>query len=279
LFAASLLSPWYATARQGTTVLAPEASAARAREVMQRAIQALGGPAYLGVRDWTRNAKYAAFDHNGSPRGTISIVTFSKYPDKVRTEYIFKTYFDTYIPVPVIPMAIHKTKTAFEVHNGDQGWTLGGGGVEELTPDALALYQQQRKKSIDILLRLRLNEPELILRYMGVDTLDLKQVDWVEVSDADRYTTRIAFDHTTHLPVRAVYLYRDPVTHDPYEDADLYSNYRPFQGVMTPMQTLRMHNGVNLTQIFVEDIKYNTGLSDSLFTRESLEQISGKKGK
>jgi hypothetical protein len=277
LLAGLLLAPWTRAARsQGTTILAPDASNARAREVIQRSIQALGGPAYLGVRDYTRDARYAAFDHNGSPRGTVSIVTYSKYPDKERIEYIFKTYFDTYIPIPIIPMAIHKTKTAFEVHNGDGGWTAGGGGVEDLTPEAISLYQEARKKNINILLRLRLNDPDLILRYTGIDTLDLKQVEWVEISDADHYTTRIAFDHTTHLPVRATYLYRDPVTHDPYEDADLFSNYRAYQGIMTPMQTLRMRNGVNLTQLFIEDIKYNTGLSDSLFTRESLEQVAKK---
>jgi hypothetical protein len=109
--------------------------------------------------------------------------------------------------------------------------------------------------------------------------VDLKFVDWVEASDADRFTTRIAIDHSTHLPLRAVFLYRDSDTGDPVEDRDYFSNYRPIQGVMTPMQIAHEHNGYQSSQMFFEEVKYNTGLDDSLFTREALDRLASKKGK
>jgi hypothetical protein len=274
-----VLGSWPGPARaQDTTVLAPEASAARAREVIQQAIRALGGPAYLNVKDITRSGRFSTFEHNGESTGTVRLIVMVKLPDKERIEYIFKREYETYIPLP-IDIPFHKTGSAYEVHNGEQGWTLAGGGVDDLSPEAFDRVHQQRKKDINLLLRTRLNDPELVLRYTGQDTLDLKFVDWVEASSADRFTTRIAIDHSTHLPIHAVFLYRDRESGDAVQDDDAFSSYHLIQGVMTPMQISHDHNGWHISQVFLEDVKYNTGLSDSLFTREGLEQMWAKSGK
>jgi len=278
LLAGLCAMPWSGTARpQGTTVLAPDASAAKAREVIQQAIQALGGPAYLGVKDMTRTGRYAAFEHNGTSPGSIQIRDWIKVPDKERIEFHTKAYY-TELPGP-IPWPVHKSGTLYQVRNGEQGWLLGSGGVEELPPDSLARLRDQRKKDINLLFRSRLDEPDLILRYTGQDLLDIKMVDWVESSDVNRFTIRIAFDHATHLPVHATYVFREAGTNEPDQEDDDFSVYHAFQGVQTPMQIARSRRGYRVWQWFYDDIQYNTGLSDSFFTRESLEQISGKKRK
>jgi len=273
----------FAPARsQDTAVLAPDASAAKARQLIDRCIQVLGGPAYLGVKDVTRSGRYTAFEHSGAARGTLKITDIVKLPDKERIEYNFKMYYGVDAPIPLlvvdIPYPLSKTRSSFEVHNGDSGWVLGSGGVVDLPADSLAHLREKRKKDLNLLFRQRINEPGLVLRYSGQDVVDLKLVDWVEISDEDRFTTRIAFDHSTHLPLRAIFLYRDPETGDRVEDHDYFSNYRPIQGVMTPMQITHEHNGYQASQLFYEDVKYNTGVSDEMFTREGLEQLShGKK--
>jgi hypothetical protein len=274
------LVAWSGAARaQDTTVLAPEASAAKAREVIQRTIRALGGPAYLGVTDVTRSGRYTTFEHNGQPRGSIRITDMVKLPDKECIKYTTKVYYGLDVPTPLIDIPMSKTGTSFEVHNGDDGWVLGSGGVIDMAADSLARVRLQRKKDINLLFRSRLNEPEMVLRYGGQDVVDLKFVDWVEASDADRFTIRIAIDHSTHLPVRAIFLFRDSETGDPVEDRDYFSNYRPIQGVTTPMQIAHEHNGYQASQMFFEEVKYNTGLEDSLFTKEALEHLASKSGK
>jgi len=263
---------------QDTTVLAPEASEAKARAVIQRSIQALGGAAYLGVKDTTRSGRYTTFEHNGESRGTVKIIDQVKLPDKERIEYNFKIYYGVDAPIPLlivdIPYPLSKRKSSFEVRNGDSGWILGSGGVIPLEAEALARMRLQRKKDINLLFRTRLNEPDLVLRYTGQDVVDLKLVDWVEISDADRFTTRIAFEQSTHLPVRAIFLYRDAETNDRVEDHDYFSNYRPVQGIMTAFQIGHEHNGYKVSQMFFEEVKYNTGLDDSMFTREALDHLS-----
>lgn len=259
---------------QDTTVLAPDASAAKAREVIQRAIQAMGGPAYLGVKDITRVGRYSTFEHNGESRGTIRITDMVKLPDKERIQYTSKMYYGVDAPTPLIDIPMGKTNSSFEVRNGDMGWVLGSGGVVPLDAEALARIRQARKKDINLLFRTRLNDPSLVFRYTGQEVVDLKWVDGVEITDADRFRIRIAFDHATRLPLRSIFLYRDPdFDNQPTEDHDSYSLYRPVQGVITALQITHEHNGYQSSQVFYEEVKYNSGLDDSLFTRESLEHL------
>ena len=278
-------APGPAPARaQDTAVLAPEASAAKAREIIQRAIQAMGGPAYLGVKDMTRIGRYTAFEHSGETRGTVRITDMVKLPDKERIEYTFKMYYGVDAPIPLIfvdiPYPISKTKSSFEVHNGDEGWVLGSGGTIHMEADALARMRLARKKDIHLLFRTRLNDPTLSFRYTGQEVVDLKWVEGIEITDAERFTTRIAFDHSTHLPLRSIFLYRDPdYDNQPTEDRDSYSLYHLIQGVVTAFQISHEHNGYRTSQMFYEEVKYNTGLDDSMFTRDALEHLGGKHGK
>jgi hypothetical protein len=280
-----VLWAWTSPARsQDTTVLAPEASAARAREVIQHAIRAMGGPAYLNVKDITRSGRFSTFEHSGESRGTVRVTDIVKLPDKERIEYDFKMYYGVDAPIPLviidIPYPLSKKGSSFEVRNGDEGWVLGSGGVIPLEKDAVEHNRRARKKDIFLLFRTRLNDPNLVFRYTGQEVVDLKWVDGVEITDADRFVTRIAFDHSTGLPIRSIFQYRDPeYDNQPTEDRDYYSLYQWVQGVYTAFQIGHEHNGYKASQMFYEDVKYNTGLSDSLFTREGLEQMWSKSGK
>lgn len=238
---------------QSPEVLMPAESAAKARELIQQAIRALGGPAYQGVRDATCTGRFATFDRTEGVGGYAKFVDYVKLPDKNRTEF-------------------YKQRNIVTVFNGDQGWELDRGGVQDAPPASVEQFQEGLKKDIDILFRFRLDEEGLVFRYAGSDLLDLKRVDWVEIVDRDRRTTRIALDQGSHLPVRAVSFTRDPQTRERTEEAYFFSNYHSFQGVMTPLQIWRERDGRMTLQVFYQDCKYNTGLNDALFTRASLEQ-------
>lgn len=241
----------------------PEQSAAKARELLQQTIGALGGPAYFDVRDADCSGRYAQFGHSGDLTGYVSFRDLWKLPDKNRTEYA-------------------KKGNIIDVYNGNQGWTLDRGGVQEAPAAAIDEFQEQTKKDLDNLLRFRLKEEGMIFRYGGSDVVDLKQVEWVEIVDRDRRTFRLALDRSTHLPVHTVITTRNPTTRERTEETTYYSNYHPEQGVQTPFQVTRERNGLKVYQVFYSACQYNTGLPDELFTRASLERRwaeVGKKGK
>jgi hypothetical protein len=128
-----------------------------------------------------------------------------------------------------------------------------------------------------MILRYRLNEPGLVIRYGGTEVVDLKQVDWVEIADAEGRNVKMAADRTTHLPVRSVITTRDPEGVRT-EVTTVYSNYRPVNGIQMAFQVSRFRNGQQVSQAFYSACKYNTNLPADLFSRVSLDRhFAGRK--
>jgi hypothetical protein len=244
---------------QTTAVMTPQQSARRARALLQEAIQALGGQAFLGVRDQTCIARVGFFGPAGQIDEYEKIYDYTLEPDKERIEYSSK-------------------RNIIDVFDGDRGWTLDHGGVSDASSEAIANNQAVLHRDINYLFRHRMDEPGLILRYAGTDVVDLKEVQWVEVVDQSQHTTRIALDKYSHLPIRAVYITRDPVSRERNVEEEYFSNYQRLEGIETPFQDTRSRNGRKMFQAFIERCSYNTGLQPSYFTRQALEERWAKLG-
>ena len=238
----------------------PAESAAKAKEILQQAIQALGGTAYLNLRDATCEGRLSQFGHAGELNGFEKFVDYTIPPFKDRTENLPK-------------------RNIITVMNGDKGWTLDRGGVSDASGADIAHFEEDTKKDIDYILRSRMKEPNMIFRYAGPDIVDLKQVDWVELVDSDNRTIRIAISQSTHLPVRKIVDTRDANTRMKTDEVEYYSNYHPLNGVETPFQITRERNHIKIYQVFFDKCEYNTNLSDSLFTKQSLDERWEKVGK
>jgi hypothetical protein len=250
-------------AAQETPVLMPEQSEAKAKQILQQAIQALGGSSFVNLKDATCTGRLSQFGHSGELEGFQSFAEYTQPPSKSRTENL-------------------PQRNIIEVYDGNMGWTLDRGGVADAPPTDLARYISDTQKGLDNILRHRLNEPGMMLRYAGADVVDLHQSDWVTFVDSDNRTIRIAFDQVSHLPLRKVVELRDPETNLKSEEIEYYSNYHPLNGIQTPFQITRERNRIKIYQVFFESCQYNTGLTDDLFTRQSLEDRwakIGKKGK
>jgi hypothetical protein len=169
---------------QNPDTMMPEQSAAKAKELLQQMVAAMGGPAYLNARDRDCTGRLSNFGSSGDLTGFGYIRDIWKYPDKHRTEY-------------------SKQANVMDVYNGNQAWTLDKAGVHDLPEDAAQNFQEGLKRSIDYLLRYRMNEKGLIFRYGGAAIVDLKQADWVEIADSEQRTLRVAIDRSTHLPIRS----------------------------------------------------------------------------
>ena len=249
-----------AAVAQDSQFLMPEQSAAKAKELLQQAIDALGGPAYLNVHDVTCTGRLGSFDHSGELTGFGKFIDFAEPPMRERQENLPK-------------------RNIVEIYDGDKGWTLDRGGVSNAPKADLAEFQETVQRDIDNILRHRIHEPDMVLRYAGRDTVDLRPVEWVELVDGGNRTIRIAFSATSHLPVRKTVEARDPKLRMTMEEVEYYSNYHPVGGIQTAFQITREKNGMKVFQVFFDKCDYNTGLSDSLFTRQSLDERWSKVGK
>jgi hypothetical protein len=260
LAAACLAASPRAFAQDDNTVLLPEQSAAKAKAILQQAVDALGGPVYLNVHDVTCEGRLSQFGHSGELNGFEHFVDYAQPPFKDRTENLPK-------------------RNIISVFNGDKGWELDRGGVSEATITDLATFQEDTKKDIDNILRHRIHEAGMIFRYGGLDVVDYKESDWVELVDSDNRTFRIAIARTDHLPVRKVVDTRNANTRMRNEEIEYYSNYHPINGIQTPYQITRERNGIKVYQVFFDKYEYNSNVPDSLFTKESLDERWEKVGK
>jgi hypothetical protein len=264
------------TSAQRPDTMMPEQSTAKAKQILADLINALGGPGYTEVRETQSQGRRVLFGHNGEPVGNIEFTEYRRYPDKVRTEYIGKSHHNI-LPylIGVDGLDLAHGGVIVTLYNGDQGWTFDRGGVNELPAASISDFQEQVKRNIDNLLRLRLKEPGLDVRFGGNDTVDLKQVDWVEITDSQERQFRLAVDRSTHLLIRSVVTTKDEETQQINEDVTIYSTYQLKGSVWTPLQISREHNGRRAVQIFYDALKYNPGFSDDIFDKSSLsKQVS-----
>jgi hypothetical protein len=241
-------------------VMMPEQSAAKAKQLIQQAIDALGGQAYLNVHDVTCSGRLSVFGHSGDLNGFETFIDYSQPPLKERQENLPK-------------------RNIIEVYNGDKGWVLDRGGVSEAAESDIVRFQEDNKTDLDNILRQRIHEKNMIFRYAGADVVDLKEADWIELVDSENRTIRIAFARSTHLPIRKVVETRDPNSQLRSEDISYYSLYHPIDGIQTPFQFTEERNGLKVSQVFLDKCQYNTNVPDSFFTKESLDERWAKVGK
>jgi hypothetical protein len=259
LLVISVAEPVSASA-QVDELLMPEESATKAKQLLNQAIEAMGGAAYLNVHDVTCSGRVGTFDHAGQLTGFGQFIDYTIPPFKERQENLPK-------------------RNIIEVFNGDKGWELDRGGVSDAPAPDLADFQATVKKDLNNILRHRIHEPDMTFRYGGTDVIDGWQAEWVELIDGENQTIRIAFQTSTHLPVRKVSDNNDPKMHLRMKEIEYYSNFLPVNGIQTAYQLTRERNGIKVFQAFFDKCEYNTNLSDSLFTKESLEQRWSQVGK
>jgi outer membrane lipoprotein-sorting protein len=240
-------------AAQNPETLMPEVSAAKGKEVIQELINGFGGPAYLEVRESECSGRRASFGHNGELTGYSNFKVYWRYPDKNRTDFA-------------------KKGVIINLYNGDKGWTLDRGGVTELSPVAVADFQEQTKRDINNLLRVRLKEPGMLIRYGGIDIVDLKTVEWVDITDSEQRNFRLAVDKSSHLLDRSVVTTDDPDTHEHDVETNIYTNYQLMDSVWTPLQITLDRNGRRINQVFFQSCKFNPQFPEDMFTRAALDK-------
>jgi len=192
-------------------------------------------------------------------------------PDKNRTEYEVKGAKGGLLGV-LIGSIPFKGGTIIEMYNGDDGWTMDRSGVSEQSAVNIADFKEQTKRDIDNVLRFRLKEEGMLFRYGGMDLVDMKPVEWVELVDRDDRTFRYAVLQGSHLLARSIVITRDETTRERTEEVTSYGNYHMQGQVMAPLQVERKRDGRRLFQAFFDTCSFDQHFPPDFFTKASLEK-------
>lgn len=232
--------------------------AVKARRLIDQMIQALGGDAYMSYTDMEQSGRTYGFFH-GEPSGAGTVFwRMWKWPDKDRIE-------------------LTKQRDWIIIHNGDQGWEITFRGRSPEDKKALDDFLRRRYYSIEIVLRQWLRQPGVALFYEGQANANRRPADQVTIMNLKNEALTLYIDQNSHLPVKKSFTWRDPETRERIDESETYDNYKPIQGIMTPLSVTRQENDQNTNQRFITTVTYNQGLPDSIFDAEAIAKPVGTK--
>jgi hypothetical protein len=221
-------------------------NAQKARALVQQMLQALGGEAYLNLKDITQEGRTSGFYHGNPSGSTAPFWRFIKFPDKERTE-------------------LTKHRDWIILYTGNEAYEITYRGTKPLDPKDLKEYLQRREYSLDTVLRNWINAPGTAFFYEGDGFVDNRQVDNVSIINAQNQAVTISIDRVNHLPVKKSFKARNLEDRQLDEEEEIYGNYRVEQGFNTAHIITRLKNGEMTSERFLTSVTYNQGLPDSMF--------------
>jgi hypothetical protein len=253
--------------------LAPDESTVKARQVLRQVVAALGGQAYLNVRDTQCDGRAAQFGTAGTLMGFTLFRDQWLLPDKNRVEYFTKGEHTILgFLMGSDDLLITHGGAMITVFNGKDGWSLDKSGVSNQADDLIQNFNEQIKTGMNNMLRKRMHEPGVDVRYAGTDLIDLKEAEWIEFVDSEHRAMRLGLEKSTHLPLRWVVATRNPETRERAEMITSYTQFMTFDGVRTPLSIELARDDHKISQTFLSACKFNSDLGPDLFTRTALEQ-------
>ena len=234
--------------------LAAETAQERGKRVVNEALQAVGGKAYLAMEDRVESGR--AYSFFRQQLEGLSVAT-------VYTRYL--------TPVPGKPSVrerqiLGKDESSGALFSPDGAWEITFRGARLLEPKRIDTWRDGTLRNVFYILRQRLDEPGMDFYSRGSDLYDNLAVEIVDITDAAGLTVTVYFSRSNKLPVRQVLKRRNPEYKDFDTEETLFARYRGVGGVMWPLSIRRQRNGEKLYEIYSESVQINKNLRDDLFT-------------
>ena len=230
---------------------AKDPSVQKAYQILKDMIQALGGDAYLSVRDMKSEGRAYSFYHGQPNSMSLLFWRFWEWPDKDRIE-------------------LTKQRDVIELNIGDKGYEITYKGTAAQDPKQLEDYLRRREHSLEWVIRKWLAAPDTTILYSGTAIVEQNLTDLVTILNGANDSVTLAVDPRSHLPVRKTYSWRDPEDRQMDEEAEIFSNYRTVQGIKTPFSIVRHRNGEMTSQRFITSVTYNNGFPPTLFETKGI---------
>jgi hypothetical protein len=222
-------------------------NARQARAALDAMVQALGGSAWLNMKNRLQQGNLSSFDHGKPSEGRTLFWDYHAWPDQDRIEYT-------------------KHRDVLQFYSGREGWEVTYRGKKALPQEQLDDFLRRRDHSIETVVKSWLNDPRTILVYEGQRLAERHLADQVTLISAQNDAVTIQMDTQTHLPLRRTFEWRDPVFKDKNLDAEEYDDYHTFDGIPTPFTITRFKNDEIIREYFVVHVNYNQPLPQDFWS-------------
>ena len=212
----------------------------KARALLDQAIQALGGQAYLTLHDLEQEGRTYSFHHGEPTSNGVLFWRFVEFPDKERIE-------------------VTKQRDIAYLYTGDKGFEITFKGAHAVEKKDLDEYLRHRRLSLENVLRTWANDPNVALFYDGNALAGNLPAQRITLINSKNEAISLFFDIDSHLPIKKSYTWRDPVDKERNTEEEIFDNYRQVQGVMIPWGFTRYFNGDMQSQRFASSVQHQSG--------------------
>lgn len=216
-------------------------NAKKARAALDAMVQALGGQAWLNLKNMERQGHVAAFYQGNPDLGTEELFEFHEWPDHDRIEAT-------------------KHRDVVEFFVGDKGWEVTYRGKKPLDKDIVEDYLRRRSHSIETAVKVWMKDPNTILIYEGQHLAERHLAEQVTLISPQNEAITILMDVQTHLPLQRTFQWRDPEYHDKNTDTEEYDDYHVVGGFPTPFTVTRLKNGDTVRQYYITRVTFDGNL-------------------
>ena len=203
----------------------------KARELLDKCIQAMGGDAFLRFRTLTTRGRTFAI----SDEQTSGLAPYGK------------------------------SKPVVLINDGDKQWEVDSYGVTSQTPEQVRRWKLTNYYGIENLLRMRIREPGFLAQDGGVDFVNNLPARIMDMVDSQHVQIKLFLNRNTFLPTQISYTVPNPKAEEQDEFADIYGDYRQVQGIQTPMHISRFLNGERVGEIFRNSAQYDQSYPPDYF--------------
>ena len=241
-------------------------STARGREIVDKAIHALGGDGFrqMTTRIETGRA-YSVY------REQISGLSYAK----ISTKYLAQSEG----PLKMVQrQSFGKTKedTALIVTEKDI-WNLSYKGARAMEADRVKQFRETQLHDVFYILRARMDEPGLVFEHRGKDVVENQPVENIEIIDGENRSVTVWIHSSTMLPVKQTFKRWDAAINDRREEVTRYTKYRECgNGVLWPHDIQRERDKEKIYEMYADKVVVGASLAGELFDLPPLVTILKK---
>ena len=222
----------------------------KAAAVVRRAVEALGGAAYLGVKTVVSRGHFTPFK-DGAATLPTAFTDYLVLPDRERTEF-------------------HGAGVkSVQTNTGDTGWVadLLSKKILDLKPEQAQDFRTSVRTSVDNLLRGWWRTEGADLSYVGRREAGLaRRNEVVRLTYPDGFEAEFEFDARDGLPSKVKYK-KANADGEQVEEEDRFAQIIPVGAVRVPFIVDHYTAGVQSSRVNYDAVEFNRPLPDSLFAK------------
>ena len=232
----------------------------RGREIIDKAIQSLGGNAFRNMRTRTETGRAYTFYHN-----RLSSMSVARF----HTKYLMPPFDDgasKNAKVRQIQRQVYGKKQDDSVlYTASGAYEVTFRGARPLPEDRAEQHQEATLHDIFYILHQRTDEPGMEFEARGKDVVENQTVETVDIYDSEDRSVTAWFNAYSFLPVKQRFYHWDPTVKERREDVTRYTKFREVSGVMWPHTTERERDSEKNFQLDADKVTINEALSDTFF--------------